>query len=282
MPSKCLPFQRCRPDPDLHAAIFHVEHLGAAVAAGACLLRKASRNRRETGPSGARNRQKSRANAKRGRRLPMPQRASAGRSSRAHSRRCAGQDRQRHRQLHAPASLEKLRAGESADEYRLRNWLWFTALSGDILVEQNIHIIDLCNWILGAHPLKAIAQAGRSVLTHPATAGQLSGRLPLSRRCTALLRFHAVRRVWRLRRRTQVLRLEGLATAPYSGAVHILGAQAWEWKDAAAASPPAPSPPTEPSQTISNSPTATKSAASSRASPAVNVITKSPPELKPR
>lgn len=51
----------------------------------------------------------------------------------------------------APASLEKVRPGASPDEYRLRNWLWYRALSGDILVEQNIHIIDLCNWLLGAH-----------------------------------------------------------------------------------------------------------------------------------
>ena len=38
----------------------------------------------------------------------------------------------------------------SADEFRLRNWLWDRALSGDILVEQNIHVIDLCNWVVGA------------------------------------------------------------------------------------------------------------------------------------
>src|SRR6202020_3603030 len=66
----------------------------------------------------------------------------------------------------APASDEKPRPGASADEQRLRNWLWYRALSGDILVEQNIHIIDLCNWILGAHPIKATATGGRNVLTH--------------------------------------------------------------------------------------------------------------------
>ena len=66
----------------------------------------------------------------------------------------------------APASTEKKREGEGPDEYRLRNWLWDRALSGDILVEQNIHIIDLCNWMLGAHPLKATATGGRNVLTH--------------------------------------------------------------------------------------------------------------------
>jgi myo-inositol 2-dehydrogenase/D-chiro-inositol 1-dehydrogenase len=136
----------------------------------------------------------------------------------------------------APASTEKLRAGESQDEYRLRNWLWFTALSGDILVEQNIHIIDLCNWILGAHPLKAIATGGRSVLAHAGDCWDnyqvdylYPGGVRLSFASTqygayggfdAGLKFYGS---------------DGMATAPYSGPVHILGAQAWEWKDAAAA-----------------------------------------------
>ena len=66
----------------------------------------------------------------------------------------------------APASVEKTHPGITPDEYRLRNWLWDRALSGDILVEQNIHIIDLCNWMLGARPLKATASGGRNILTH--------------------------------------------------------------------------------------------------------------------
>jgi len=66
----------------------------------------------------------------------------------------------------APPSVEVKPTGNSPDEYRLRNWLWDRVLSGDILVEQNIHIIDLCNWFLGAHPTKATATGGRNVLTH--------------------------------------------------------------------------------------------------------------------
>jgi predicted dehydrogenase len=46
-------------------------------------------------------------------------------------------------------------------EHRLRNWVYDRVLSGDILVEQNIHVIDICNWILKAHPLKASATGGR-------------------------------------------------------------------------------------------------------------------------
>src|SRR6266403_344378 len=46
-------------------------------------------------------------------------------------------------------------------ERRLRNWVYDRVLSGDILVEQNIHVIAICNWVLKAHPLKASASGGR-------------------------------------------------------------------------------------------------------------------------
>jgi predicted dehydrogenase len=39
--------------------------------------------------------------------------------------------------------------------HRLRNWIHDKVLSGDIIVEQNIHAIDICNWVLKGHPLKA-------------------------------------------------------------------------------------------------------------------------------
>src|SRR5579859_1462114 len=49
----------------------------------------------------------------------------------------------------------------SPEEVRLRNWVHDKVLSGDIIVEQNIHVIDICNWILQSHPLKASAAGGR-------------------------------------------------------------------------------------------------------------------------
>jgi myo-inositol 2-dehydrogenase/D-chiro-inositol 1-dehydrogenase len=47
--------------------------------------------------------------------------------------------------------------GASEDERRIRNWVHYRILSGDIIVEQNIHVIDVCNWIMQAHPVKASA-----------------------------------------------------------------------------------------------------------------------------
>jgi len=49
----------------------------------------------------------------------------------------------------------------SPRERRLRNWIYDKVLSGDIIVEQNIHLVDFNNWILGAHPLAASGVCGR-------------------------------------------------------------------------------------------------------------------------
>lgn len=48
-------------------------------------------------------------------------------------------------------------------EARIRNWVFDKALSGDILVEQNIHIIDIVNWALKSHPVKAVGINGRAM-----------------------------------------------------------------------------------------------------------------------
>ena len=53
----------------------------------------------------------------------------------------------------------------SPEEKRLRNWVWDRTLSGDIIVEQNIHIIDVCNWILQGHPEYAVGAGGRKLRT---------------------------------------------------------------------------------------------------------------------
>jgi predicted dehydrogenase len=46
-------------------------------------------------------------------------------------------------------------------EYMLRNWANFCWLSGDHIVEQFIHEIDVMNWYIGKNPVKAIGWGGR-------------------------------------------------------------------------------------------------------------------------
>ena len=52
-------------------------------------------------------------------------------------------------------------------EWQLRNWLYFTWLSGDHIVEQHVHNIDVANWVLKAHPSKATGVGGRQWRTDP-------------------------------------------------------------------------------------------------------------------
>lgn len=53
--------------------------------------------------------------------------------------------------------------GMSDLEARIRNWVFDRALSGDIITEQNIHIIDIVNWALKTHPIKATGTCGRAL-----------------------------------------------------------------------------------------------------------------------
>jgi predicted dehydrogenase len=48
-------------------------------------------------------------------------------------------------------------------EWQCRNWLYFTWLSGDHIVEQHLHNLDVINWAIGAHPVQCMGMGGRQV-----------------------------------------------------------------------------------------------------------------------
>ncbi len=52
-------------------------------------------------------------------------------------------------------------AGLSEEQNRLRNWVFDKALSGDIIVEQNIHVLDTASWYLRSRPEQAFGTGGR-------------------------------------------------------------------------------------------------------------------------
>ncbi len=58
-------------------------------------------------------------------------------------------------------------ASWSDTEWQIRNWLYFTWLSGDHIVEQHVHNIDVANWVLKGHPVKATGVGGRQSRTDP-------------------------------------------------------------------------------------------------------------------
>jgi len=123
-------------------------------------------------------------------------------------------------------------------EHRLRNWVYDRVLSGDIIVEQNIHVIDICNWILKAHPLKASAAGGRQ--GRPSADGDVYGNYNVI--------FHYPDGVDVTFSSTQFAKgwwdvterffgTKGTSQSPYTGPLGIWGDEAWQY--AASAKPAA-------------------------------------------
>ncbi len=58
-------------------------------------------------------------------------------------------------------------AGWSDLENQMRNWLYYTWLSGDHIVEQHVHNLDVMNWVMGGPPVKVTGMGGRQCRTEP-------------------------------------------------------------------------------------------------------------------
>lgn len=61
--------------------------------------------------------------------------------------------------------LNERQPGWSDTENQIRNWLYYAWLSGDHIVEQHIHNLDVVNWAFDTHPTRCLALGGRQVRT---------------------------------------------------------------------------------------------------------------------
>ena len=66
-----------------------------------------------------------------------------------------------------PIWVHPRQEGWSDMEWQLRNWYYFTWLCGDHIVEQHVHNLDVANWVMGSHPIRAVGLGGRQVRTGP-------------------------------------------------------------------------------------------------------------------
>ncbi len=52
--------------------------------------------------------------------------------------------------------------------WQMRNWYYFTWLCGDFNVEQHVHFLDVCAWVMkNEYPVKAVGMGGRQQRTGP-------------------------------------------------------------------------------------------------------------------
>ena len=132
---------------------------------------------------------------------------------------------------HYYANWPKLPAwpGVSPDERRIRNWYYSRILSGDIIVEQNIHIIDIMNWTMGARPIVAAASCshkGRPEKGHVAGHYTVSFKYP-NGVSTTFTSIQVGNPKWEVG--WQFFGTKGTSEAHYTGPVAIYGEQPWKW-----------------------------------------------------
>ena len=63
--------------------------------------------------------------------------------------------------------VSKRQPNQSDIEWQIRNWLYFTWLSGDHICEQHVHNIDVINWAFDALPEQVHGVGGRQYRTGP-------------------------------------------------------------------------------------------------------------------
>lgn len=130
--------------------------------------------------------------------------------------------------FHARGLPRQDQPGMTKGQARLRNWVFDRALSGDILVEQNIHCLDVVNWFAQARPLKAFGTGGRKARTavgdswdHYVLTYWYPNGVKLD--FTALQFLRGGTRIF-----TQFCGSKGTAFANYGGSLSIAGDTPWK------------------------------------------------------
>ena len=118
--------------------------------------------------------------------------------------------------------------GASPEQRRLRDWVYDRVLSGDILVEQGIHVVDICNWVMQTHPVKASATGGRKARTdhgdcydHYNILYTYPDNVHVSFNSTQFLKGW-----WDVCER--FMGTKGVSESHYSGGVKIMGDEPWD------------------------------------------------------
>ena len=113
-------------------------------------------------------------------------------------------------------------------EARLRNWYQWLDVCGDVIVEQDIHALDVATWILDANPVRAVGTCGRKIRRH----GNFSDHFSV---CywfpgEVVLTFSSIKSIPGVRDeiRAKAFGTAGTIDTDYFGEVTIRGTKPWE------------------------------------------------------
>jgi predicted dehydrogenase len=118
--------------------------------------------------------------------------------------------------------------------YQLRNWYYYNWLSGDFIVEQAVHSLDMMSWAMGDKmPVKATGTGGRQVRTDEIY-GNIYDHFAIEFEYENGARgFHFTRQQAGTSNRNsvEVLGSDGRVVVNIGGPVEIIGKNNWKYRD---------------------------------------------------
>lgn len=133
-------------------------------------------------------------------------------------------------QLYYLSSKNEIKAkpGMSEDEKKIRDHFHYRSMSGGILLDQGIHMLDVCNWGLQSVPVKAVGSGGLKSSEHNGDAWnhyQVAYEYPkgINVSCHSTQFGSIFGDVC-----ARFLGTKGIAEAHYSGGVFIKGENSWD------------------------------------------------------
>ncbi len=116
-------------------------------------------------------------------------------------------------------------------EWQIRNWLYFTWLSGDHITEQHIHSLDKIAWAMkNEYPLKATASGGRVQRTDPMY-GNVYDHFNTVYEWKSGVRAFSSCRQWNGASSDVSDQVYGTKGTAHLQTHEIKGAKAWKWRD---------------------------------------------------
>lgn len=133
-----------------------------------------------------------------------------------------------HIAYHNSPQIFRTNPADTPLQHRLRNWNLDRVLTGEIIVEQDIHMIDVADWFLGAHPLEA---AGRLGFAPAGRQGDMADFFSVQYLYPDGVAADFIGTRFAGGYRDQCVRIQGTrgtVDSHYMGAVNIVGANPWK------------------------------------------------------
>lgn len=121
--------------------------------------------------------------------------------------------------------------GNTDLERQVHNWYHYIWLCGDHICEQHVHNIDVCNWIMNAHPVKAWGMGARQMLDLDKKSGEIWDNFAIEFEYANGVRMHSycgqIKREWSSISEAVV---GSKGTSNPSGTVSPQGGERWRFR----------------------------------------------------